>query len=93
MTTRRTLEEFLRLPEEEPALEYMDGVVTQKVAPKGRHSWLQLSLAEYFNGHTRPRKLALAVPELRATSHRLCFRICRRASSHPIRPRGRFCSF
>jgi len=27
-----TLEEFLRLPEEEPALEYEEGRVTQKVA-------------------------------------------------------------
>ena len=26
-----TLEQFLRLPEEEPALEYWDGEVTQKV--------------------------------------------------------------
>ncbi len=38
-----TLEEFLALPEEKPALEYADGVVTQKVAPKSRHSILQVA--------------------------------------------------
>ncbi len=34
------LAEFLALPEEEPALEYLDGVVTQKMSPKGRHGTL-----------------------------------------------------
>ena len=38
LTERRTsLEEFLKLPEEKPALEYFDGKVTQKVSPKTRH--------------------------------------------------------
>ena len=39
---RLTFEEFLRLPEEKPALEYLDGVVTQKMSPKGRHGRLQM---------------------------------------------------
>ncbi len=62
-----TLEQFLKLPEREPALEYADGVVTQKVAPKARHSRLQYKLAEWFNRWAEPRRLAFAFPELRTT--------------------------
>jgi len=38
--TRRasTLEAFRQLPEAEPALEFVEGVVTQKVSPTGPHS-------------------------------------------------------
>ena len=64
---RMTLDEFLALPEEEPALEYADGVVTQKVAPQGQHVLLQLNFANRVNAFTAPQKLALALPELRAT--------------------------
>ncbi len=64
---RLTLDEFLALPEEEPALEYYDGVVVQKMPPQGQHSILQPGLAERINLFTRPRKLALAFTELRAT--------------------------
>ncbi len=64
---RLTLEEFLRLPERKPALEYEDGVVTQKVAPKSRHSALQLYLAGRIDGYGVPRRLARAFPELRVT--------------------------
>jgi Uma2 family endonuclease len=63
---RMTLEEFLRLPEEEPALEYEDGMVTQKVAPKGRHSALQSGWVKLIDGYAVPRRLARAFPELRA---------------------------
>jgi len=65
--TRLTIEEFLRLPEEKPALEFADGVVTQKVSPKGRHGILQGELVEQFNRHGVPGKLARANPELRTT--------------------------
>jgi Uma2 family endonuclease len=64
---RIRLDEFLKLPEEKPALEYMDGVVIQKVSPKTRHSALQFELAERINGFARPRRLARAFTELRAT--------------------------
>lgn len=64
---RLTLEEFLALPEEEPALEYEDGKVTQKVSPKGKHGGLQGALVELFNRFSGPRKLARAFPELRTT--------------------------
>lgn len=64
---RMTLEEFLKLPEEEPALEFEDGVVTQKVAPQGQHSALQPTLAGVINQFTVPKKLAFAFTELRTT--------------------------
>ena len=64
---RLTLEEFLELPEQEPALEFEDGMVTQKVSPKGKHSVLQLELAQLLDRFARPRQLARAFPELRTT--------------------------
>jgi Uma2 family endonuclease len=42
-------------------------VVTQKVAPKGRHSTLQYAIAERFNQIGRPTKSAFAFPDLRTT--------------------------
>jgi Uma2 family endonuclease len=65
--TALSIEEFLKLPEEEPPLEFEDGVVTQKVSPKARHSRLQFVLADRFIQVGEPTKLALAFPELRAT--------------------------
>lgn len=65
--TRLTVEEFLKLPEEKPALELEDGMVSQKVSPKAKHSRLQGSLIERINPQTVQRKLAMAFPELRAS--------------------------
>lgn len=62
-----TLEEFLKLPERKPALEYFKGKVSQKVSPKGQHSIAQLRMASYINAMTEPDEIALALPELRAT--------------------------
>ena len=42
---RLSLEEFLALPEEKPALEYADGEVTQKVSPNAWHGKLQFVIA------------------------------------------------
>jgi Uma2 family endonuclease len=64
---RMTLEEFLRLRERKPALEYIDGEVTQKVSPKAKHSVLQLEAALSINEYARPKRLARAFPELRTT--------------------------
>ena len=47
--TGLTLEEFLKLPDEKPALEYLDGVVTQKMAAKGPHGTLQFVLAKWLD--------------------------------------------
>jgi Uma2 family endonuclease len=68
-TTRQglTLDEFLVLPEEKPALEYRAGAVRQKVSPEIRHSVLQWVLCEWINRFALPRKLAVAVGELRTT--------------------------
>ncbi len=65
--TPLTLEQFVELPEEEPPLEFADGVVTRKVSPKGQHSALQAELVERLNQSARQRKLARAFPELRTT--------------------------
>jgi Uma2 family endonuclease len=64
---RLTLKEFLQLPEQEPALEYFNGMVTQKVSPKQRHSRLQTKLAQHINEFAEPRELAIAFTELRTT--------------------------
>ena len=64
---RMTLEDFLALPEEEPALEYCDGVVTPKVSPKLHHGALQWAVAALVNYFAVPRRLARAFPETRAT--------------------------
>jgi len=61
-----TLEEFLELPEEKPALEFEpDGTIVQKMSPKGQHSTLQGALVELVNRFGRPRRLAYAFAELR----------------------------
>lgn len=62
-----TVEQFLRLPEIKPALEYMEGRITQKVPPMGKHAVLQGWIAELFNSEARQKKIALALPELRFT--------------------------
>jgi Uma2 family endonuclease len=66
-----TLEQFLALPERKPALEFADGEVTQKVAPKAQHARLQYKLAEMFNNFAESRRLAMAFTEARATWARL----------------------
>lgn len=66
-STSLTLEEFLRLPEEKPALELADGVVSQKMSPKGRHATLQRELVRWLDEAGSPNKLARAFPELRTT--------------------------
>jgi Uma2 family endonuclease len=50
ITQRRlTFEEFLALPEEKPALEYLDGAVSRKMSPKGRHGRLQFALGSIID--------------------------------------------
>ena len=57
-----SLAEFLKLSEEKPALEYEEGLVSQKVPPKGHHSTLQLTLASVINawGQAREARLRLS---------------------------------
>jgi len=40
------LQDFLKLPETQPASEYLDGKVIQKTMPKARHSRLQNKLIQ-----------------------------------------------
>jgi Uma2 family endonuclease len=61
-----TLEEFLCLPEEKPALEFEpDGTVAQKMSPKGRHSRIQVRWLQLVNGYAEPLGVAMAFSELR----------------------------
>ena len=65
--TRMTIEEFLQLPEEKPALEFEDGEVTRKVSPKGKHSSLQGDIVEMVNRQVRAARIGRAFTELRVT--------------------------
>ncbi len=62
-----TLEEFLKLPETQPASEYINGEIIQKPMPKGKHSRLQLKLCNSINEVTESKKIAYAFPELRCS--------------------------
>jgi Uma2 family endonuclease len=56
-----SLEEFLALPEEKPALEYVDGVVGQKVAAKPVHADIQSFLIETLRPFARRRRLGVVL--------------------------------
>jgi Uma2 family endonuclease len=62
-----TLDEFLRLPEDKPYLEYIDGRIEAKVSPRSRHSVIQASLCESLNEFAKPARLGRVFPELRCT--------------------------
>jgi Uma2 family endonuclease len=68
--TGLTLEDFLKLPEEEPALEYLNGVVTQKMAAKGPHGGLQAELAFLLKLFLRHHPIAEVYTELRSNQPR-----------------------
>ncbi len=62
-----TLEQFLKLPEEKPALEYFEGVVSQKVSPKGKHGRLQAELANRLGQVAHATGSVVVFTELRVT--------------------------
>ncbi|MBE9062982.1 Uma2 family endonuclease [cf. Phormidesmis sp. LEGE 11477] len=62
-----SLEEFLALPETEPASEYIDGRIIQKPMPQGKHSIIQRELSFALTLAFRPASIAQAFPELRCT--------------------------
>jgi Uma2 family endonuclease len=62
-----TLKQFLKLPEQEPPLEFEEGRIIQKVSPKGRHSALQFGLAKLFDGAQGINGIVRVLPELRST--------------------------
>src|SRR5262249_3987628 len=59
--TNWTLEQFLRLPETKPALEFECGRITQKMSPSTDHAALQKRLLTLFDG----LGVGEAFPELR----------------------------
>ncbi len=62
-----TLSEFLKLPETQPASEYISGQNIQKPMPQGKHSKLQGKLITAINEVVEAQQIALAFPELRCT--------------------------
>lgn len=58
-----TLEEFLKLPETEPASEYIDGQIIQKPMAQGKHSTIQGELVTTINAGVKRQKIARAFPE------------------------------
>ena len=60
-----TIEEFLALPEQKPALEYEAGTVTQKMAPTPDHIELQAILREAFNATAEQHHFGRAFAEVR----------------------------
>ncbi|PIG92240.1 Uma2 family endonuclease [Gloeocapsopsis sp. IPPAS B-1203] len=64
---RITIEEFLKLPETEPASEYIDGQIIQKPMPQGKHSTIRTEFSTTINVILKPRQVARAFSELRCT--------------------------
>lgn len=62
-----SLEAFLSQPETQPAREYVNGIITEKPMPKGKHSRIQSRLARTIAQVTEEPKIALALTELRCT--------------------------
>lgn len=62
-----TLAEFLALPETKPAQEFINGYIYPKPMPQGKHSTLQIRLADGINQVGLPSKTAYAFPELICT--------------------------
>jgi Uma2 family endonuclease len=62
-----TLEEFLKLPETKPSLEYIDGQIIQKPMPQGKHSAIQGEFVPAINNIVKLQRIARAFPELRCT--------------------------
>jgi len=62
-----TLDEFLQLPETEPASEFIDGQIRQKPMPQGKHSTIQSDLGAAINQTLKSQPIARAYSELRCT--------------------------
>ncbi|HEV3166000.1 MAG TPA: Uma2 family endonuclease [Isosphaeraceae bacterium] len=62
-----TLEEFLRLPEEKPYLEFIDGRIVAKASAQNQHGAIQAELVTFLNEFARRTKLGRAFVELRRT--------------------------
>ncbi len=67
LKNKLTLEDFINLPETEPASEFINEEITQKSMPQGKHSRLQGKLYQAINQVAEAEKIAYAFPELRCT--------------------------
>lgn len=67
LSSNLSLEEFLKLPETEPASEYINGQICQKPMPQGKHSRIQTRLSTAINEVGETQQKALALTELRCT--------------------------
>lgn len=67
VTQPLSLEEFLKLPETQPASEFVNRKIIQKPMPQGEHSLIQAELCQTINSVAKPQKIAIAFPELRCT--------------------------
>ena len=73
-----TLDDFLALPETQPASEFIDGEIVQKPMPQGKHSAIQSELVPTINSKLRGVKIARAFTELRCSfGDRAIVRSCR----------------
>jgi Uma2 family endonuclease len=62
-----TLEDFLAMPETKPASEFVDGKISQKPMPKGKHSIVQRELTFTIDRPLTASGAARAFPELRCS--------------------------
>ncbi|AFY33477.1 Uma2 family endonuclease [Calothrix sp. PCC 7507] len=62
-----SLDDFLKLPETEPASDFVNGEIIQKPMPQAEHSRLQMKLGNVINNVTESPKIAYAFSELRCT--------------------------
>ncbi|MDJ0846612.1 MAG: Uma2 family endonuclease [Crocosphaera sp.] len=60
-----SLDEFLQLPETQPASQLIDGKIIKKIMPQGEHSRLQYKLCSTINKVAENNKIACGFPELR----------------------------
>ncbi len=60
-----TLNDFLQVPESQPAHEYINHKVSQKPMPQGEHSLLQVALCKAIDSAAEPQRIAKAFSELR----------------------------
>lgn len=59
-----TLTAFLALPETKPVSEFLDGKITQKPMPKGKHSRLQTKLSNVLSDFLEAEGAGVALTEL-----------------------------
>ncbi|MBC6418099.1 MAG: Uma2 family endonuclease [Prochloron sp. SP5CPC1] len=62
-----TLDEFMELPETNPASEYIDEKIIQQPMAQGKHSGIQGELVPAINRIVKPKRIGRAFPELRCT--------------------------